>query len=64
MKKGVVLYLERVPITYVAQVNFPWLPTACLFVAFITNFLADQNAMRCVRGDLTPYLRDETVRGL
>ena len=48
----------------VAQVNFPWFPTANPFVAFITYFLADQNIMRCVRGDLTPDLRDETVRGL
>ena len=64
VKKGVVLYLEIVPVTQVAQVNFPWFPSANLFVAFITNFLADQNIMRCVGGDLTPDLRDETVGGL
>ena len=64
LKKGVVHYLEIVPVTQVAQVNFPWFPSANLFEAFINNFLADQNIMRCVGGDLTPDLRDETVGGL
>ena len=64
LKKGVVHYLEIVPVTQVAQVNFPWFPSANLSVAFIFYFRADENVMRYVGGDLTPYLRDKTVGGL
>ena len=36
----------------VSNVNFLWFPTTDLFVAFITDFLADQNIMSYPRGDL------------
>ena len=58
----VVLNYEIPPITPVTQVDFLWLPTANLFVAFVINFLADQNAMSCVGGGLTLHLTDKTVR--
>ena len=62
MNHRVVLYFEK--ITPVTQVDFLWFPTANLFVAFPTNFLADQNLMTCVGVDLTLHFRDEAVAGL
>ena len=66
MNEQVVLYFEppdtvSFPATPVAQVDFLWFPTANLFEAFTTNFIADQNSMRCFGVELTPYFRDETV---
>ena len=52
----VVLYFEIPRISTVTQVDFLCFPTANLFVAFITNFLADQNAMSRVGGGLTFHL--------
>ena len=47
-----------------SQVNSLFLPTANLFVAFITDFLVDQNVMGCLGGDLTLHFRYETLAGL
>ena len=58
----VVLNLEIPPITPVTQVDFLWFPTTNLFVAFVINFLADQNAMSCVGGGLTLHLREIALR--
>ena len=49
MNERVVLYFQSHPITPVTKVDFLWFPTTNLFVAFIDNFLADQNVMCCVR---------------
>ena len=46
------------------QIDFLFLPTTNLFVAFITNFLADQHVMSCLGGDLTFHFRDEALAGL
>ena len=61
MNERVVLYFEiiatiKLEVTPVTQVDFLCFPTANLFVAFITNFLADQNAIGCVGGGLTLHL--------
>ena len=58
MKEGVVLYLDVLMFVYncviiESQVDFYFLPTTNIFVAFITNFFANQNPMRCVGVDLT-----------
>ena len=63
MNHRVVLYFESGPIAPVTQVDFLFLSTANLFVAFIANFLADQNVMSCVRGDLTPHFEHKTPAG-
>ena len=68
MNERVVLYFEKpdtsfLNVTHVTQVDFLWFPTTNLFVAFIANFLADQNVMSCVRGDLTPHFEHETLFG-
>ena len=56
MNERVVLYSAFKVTTPISQVNFLCFPTANLFVAFITNFLADQNAMSRVGGGLTLHL--------
>ena len=61
MNERVVLYFETSPITPVAQVDFLWFPSTNLFVAFVTNFLAQQNVMYCVRRGLTCHLEDKAV---
>ena len=53
MNERVVLYDETFPISPVTQVDFLCFPTTNLFVAFITNFLVNQNVMSCVRVDST-----------
>ena len=61
---------ERVVLNYkprtrtVTKVDFLFFPTANLFVAFETYFLADQNAMRCFGVDLTFHLEHKTLTGL
>ena len=64
MNHLVVLHFETKPITPVTQVDFLFLPTANLFVAFVTYFLADQNAMRCFGVDLTFHLEHKNLTGL
>ena len=64
MNHLVVLHFETIPITPVTQVDFLFLPTANLFVAFVTYFLADQNTMTCSRVDLTLHFCDKTLTGL
>ena len=64
MNHRVVLYFERSKITPVTQVDFLFLPNANLFVAFIINFLADQNLMTRFGVDLTFHFCDKTVTGL
>ena len=64
MNHHVVLNFERIPIPIVTQVDFLFLPTTNLFVAFPTNFLADQNIVSCARAGLTFHFRDETLTGL
>ena len=64
MNHLVVLQYKKLPITPVTQVDFLFLPTANLFVAFVTYFLADQNAMRCFGVDLTFHLEHKTLTGL
>ena len=61
MNERIVLYLATRAITPVTQVDFLFLPTTNLFVAFITNFLADQNVMSCVRVNLTLHLSEKTL---
>ena len=46
-----------------SQIDFLFLPTTNLSEAFITNFLADQNVMTYVGGDLTFYFRNKTFDG-
>ena len=47
----------------VTQIDFFRFPTAYFFVAFITDFLADQNVMIRVGGDLTFHLKNNTFAG-
>ena len=60
----IVLHCHEGGVIIESQVNFCFLPNTNLFVAFITNFLADQNVMSGARGDLTFYFRDEALAGL
>ena len=62
---------ERVVLNYkprtrtVTKVDFLFFPTANLFVACtIANFLADQNFMSRLGGDLTFHFCNETLSGL
>ena len=64
MNHRVVLHIPIIPIPPVTQVDFLFLSTANLFVAFRTNVLADQNVMSCARGDLTFHFRNEALTGL
>ena len=61
MNHRVVLYFETLPITPVTQVDFLFLPTTNLFVAFKTNFLADQNVMSDVGADFTFHFCNNTL---
>ena len=63
MKKGVVLHFQLKRIIIEPQDDFLFLPTTNLSEAFITNFLADQNLMTYVGGDLTFYFRNKTFDG-
>ena len=60
---SVVLHFHDLRIVIVTHINFLWFPTAYLLVAFITNFLADQNVVSCVGGDLTFHLKNKTFDG-
>ena len=56
------VYCETIII--VTQVDIRFLLTTNVFVAFITNILADQNVMSCAGGDLTFHLCNNTLAGL
>ena len=69
MHQCVVLYFQdshaiTILVIIVTQVDFLFLPTTNPFVAFVTYFLADQNAMRCFGVDLTFHLEHKTLTGL
>ena len=55
--KCIVLYFKNLPFVIVSQIDFLWFVTTNLFVAFITNFLVDQNVVSCAGSDLTFYFR-------
>ena len=59
----VVLDFHIPPITPKTQVYFLWFPITNLFVAFITNFPADQHVMSRAGGDLTLHFEDKTLSG-
>ena len=62
LNERVVLYFEISPrIVIEPQVDFFLLPTTNLLVALITNFLADQDIMRCVGGGLTLHVGEKTL---
>ena len=48
---------------WVTKKHFLWFPATNLFVAFITNFLADQNVMSSFSVDLTFHLKNKTFAG-
>ena len=60
--EGIVLYFQDINII-VSEGNLLFLPTTNLFVAFMTNLIADQNVMSCVGTDLTFHFRQETLAG-
>ena len=59
-RQCVAVHSHEFKVVIVTQIDFLWFPTANVFVAFGTNFLADQNVMSCVRGDLTPHFEHKT----
>ena len=63
MNQRVVLHFQDHMIVIVTHIDFLWFLTASLLVAFITNFLADQNVMSCVGGDLTFHFENKTFAG-
>ena len=50
-------------IIVVSNVNFLWFPTTNLFVAFLANFLAEQNPMSCLGAQLTFHFEHKTPAG-
>ena len=69
MNEGVVLYYEipmiiSPPITPVTQVDFLFLPTANLFVAFETTILADHNCMCDIGIYVTFHSCNKALMGL
>ena len=60
----VVLDFQDIIVIIEPQVNLLWFPTTNLFVAFVTDFIADQDGMSCLGIDLTFHFRDKTLTGL
>ena len=57
-----VLYSQDKDPVIVSDVKF-LLPLTDLFVAFVAHFLADQNLVSCVGGDLTFHFENKTFAG-
>ena len=59
--QSVVLCLKTQIAIIVTKVDFPWFSTTNVFVAFPTNFPADQNVMSFAGGNLAFHSGDKTL---